>query len=336
MQVTDTATAPAAADDAPISMRAAAQEGHSCLLLDQERALQYVDAREGLIWVDILVRDLDVARKFLTDKMGFHELVVEDALSEDERPTLQEFSDYIFFSLPALRDSRSPDTFVEIGFFLKSHSLVTVRTQPATIVDEWFQRWKNHPEAMEGSPAMLLHSIMDGIVDAFFPVVDHMEDAIDELSDSIFGGDTGRVKDILVLKRRFLELRRRMSPVREILNALLRRDLVLVPVATKPYFQDVLDHVIRIGEVLDMNRETLAALLDVHLSQVSNNLNLVVKKMTVVATILMVMTLIAGIYGMNFRFMPELDWRMGYPFALALMALSGALTLWAFRRSKWI
>jgi magnesium transporter len=124
--------------------------------------------------------------------------------------------------------------------------------------------------------------------------------------------------------------------MRDILNALLRRDIRLIPVETKPYFQDVLDHVLRLSEVQDMNRETLAALLDVHLSQVSNNLNLVVKKMTVVATVLMVMTLIAGIYGMNFRFMPELQWRLGYPFALGLMGLSAVVALAVFKRVKWL
>ncbi len=321
--------------DAPILIRAAAEGGKSCTLLGAERAIQYLNAGEGTIWIDLLVRDEQTAEHFLAHKLGFHELAVEDALSDHERPTLQEFEDYLFFSMPALRDMKSGH-FAEVGFFLKSHSLVTVRTQPTKIIDEWFERWRLHPSTMQGSPAVLLHSIIDGIVDSYFPVVDQMEDEIDELSDAIFDGDTERVKDILVLKKKFLEFRRRIAPVRDILNALLRRDLGLVPVETKPYFQDILDHVMRISELLDVNRETLASLLDVHLSQVSNNLNLVVKKMTVVATVMMVMTLVAGIYGMNFVFMPELHWRFGYPFAILLMLFLGALTLWGFKRSKWL
>jgi magnesium transporter len=326
--VTDIASAEQSAQDVPLSQ--------SCTLVDAQRAVKLVNGSSGMIWLDILVKDTDAAKTFLADELDFHELAVEDALSEYERPTLQEFADYLFFSLPVIGSQNPDDSYSEVGFFLKAHALVTVRTRPARVIDEWFERWKQHPSAMSGSPAMLLHSIVDGIVDTFFPVVDQMEDEIDELSDAIFSGDTGKVKDILMLKKRFLEFRRRLSPVRDILNALLRRDLVLVPMDTKPYYQDVLDHVIRIGEILDMNRETLASLLDVHLSQVSNNLNLVVKKMTVVATVLMVMTLIAGIYGMNFRYMPELHWSFGYPFALGLMVVSAGLTLWAFRRSRWL
>ncbi|MEZ0327329.1 MAG: magnesium/cobalt transporter CorA [Fimbriimonas sp.] len=322
--------------DAPLVIRAAAQDGKGCTLVDEKQAVQLINRGRAMIWLDILVRDQAAAKEFLSEKLDFHELAVEDALSEYERPTLQEFREYLFFSLPALFENHGPDQYVEIGFFLKEHAVITVRSQPVRIIDEWFERWRAHPDTMQSSAAVLLHSIMDGIVDSYFPVVDRMEDEIDELSDAIFSGDTGKVKDILVLKKHFLEFRRRVAPVRDILNALLRRDLVLVPSDTKPYFQDVLDHVIRISEMLDVNRETLASLLDVHLSQVSNNLNLVVKKMTVVATVMMVMTLVAGIYGMNFDYMPELHWRFGYPFAILLMLVLGGLTLWGFKRSKWL
>ncbi len=336
MNVADTLKLQAAHEAAPLLIRAAAQEGNKGVLLDEDQAVAYVNGDKGIIWVDILVHDREVATQFLADKLDFHELAVEDALSESERPTLQQFDEYLFFSLPALPVPNGDSDYQEVGFFLKSHSLITVRTQPVRVVEEWFERWCLHPSAMDESPAMLLHSIMDGIIDSYFPLVDKMEDEIDDLSDAIFAGDTGKVKDILTLKKRFLEFRRRIAPARDILNALLRRDLLLVPSETKPYFQDILDHAMRISEMLEINRDTLASLLDVHLAQVSNNLNLVVKKMTVVATVMMVMTLIAGIYGMNFDYMPELNWRYGYPFAIALMLGMGGLTLYAFKRSKWL
>ncbi|HSI72662.1 MAG TPA: magnesium/cobalt transporter CorA [Fimbriimonas sp.] len=319
-----------------IEIRAAAERGKGCTLVSTEEAVRLLHDKKNLVWVDLLATNLEDARMFLLDQLGFHELAVEDALSDYERPTLQEFDHYLFFSAPALLHPEADSETTEVGFFLTSNALVTVAKARIKVIDEWFGRWQAHPETMDHIPAVLLHSILDGLVDSYFPVVDAMEDRMDELSDSIFGGNTGRVKDVLVLKKQFLDFRRRIVPTRDILNSLLRRDLTLIPLSTKPYFQDVLDHVLRINEVLEVNRDTLASLLDVHLAQVSNNMNLVLKKMTVVATVLMVMTLIAGIYGMNFRFMPELHWVYGYPFALGLMLFSAAAVLWVFKLFKWV
>jgi magnesium transporter len=319
-----------------IEIRAAAQRGSGCTLVSTEEAVHMVQERRQLVWIDLLATELEDARAFLMEDLGFHELAVEDALSDYERPTLQEFEHYLFFSAPALVHPDIDSKTTEVGFFLTKNALVTVSKSRIKVIDDWFVRWQARPQAMDHSPAVLLHSIVDAFVDSYFPVVDAMEDRMDELSDSIFSGDTGRVKDILILKKQFLDFRRRIVPTRDILNSLLRRDLTLIPLKTKPYFQDVLDHVLRISEILEVNRDTLASLLDVHLAQVSNNLNLVLKKMTVVASVLMVMTLIAGIYGMNFRYMPELEWHYGYPFALTLMAASGAATLWIFKLFKWV
>jgi magnesium transporter len=315
-------------------VRTARQERDACVDLSQEEAGEYLHRGRGMMWIDIVGVDSAAARRYLQEDLGFHELAVEDALSPNERPTLQEFSDHLFFVVPAL--IKGQETAVEVGFFLTRNAVVTVADQPVPTVEKWFERWRTRPKRFEGQPALLLHSIVDALVDDYFPVVDAMEDDLDELADRIFAGDTHRVKEILTLKRLFLETRRQIAPVRDIMNGLLRRDLQLVPMRTKPYFQDVLDHVIRVAEILDMNRETLASMLDVHLSMVSNNLNNVVKKMTMVATVLMVMTLISSIYGMNFDFMPELHWALGYPFALGLMGVLALATLYVFKRIRWI
>ncbi|CAN5380962.1 magnesium/cobalt transporter CorA [soil metagenome] len=304
--------------------------------LTEEQAVAKLKGNHDLVWIDVEVTDRIAAEGFLEGQLGFHRLAVEDALSEMERPTLQQFDDYIFFAIPALNDPHDLNSHVEVGFFLMAHALVTVSTAKCELVDTWLARWKAHPRPIGNSSAMLLHSLVDGIVDGYFPLVDAMEDQLDCLADQIFAGDTTQVKQILILKRQLLDCRRRITPVRDIMNGLLRRDITLIPDKTKPYFQDVFDHVIRISELLDTNRETLASLLDVHLSQVSNNLNIVVKKMTVVATVLMIMTLVAGVYGMNFEFMPELHWRYGYEYALSFMVLLGVGTVMLFRKIKWI
>ncbi len=309
----------------------------ACNGLTEDQAVEAISRGEQRVWVDVIARDREAARRLLQDRLGFHELAVEDSLSPDERPTLQEYDDHIFLVIPAVvgfQDGK--DEFEEVGFFLKGNSLVTVAGRHVPQVDAIFARWIKRPKHVGDTPADLLHSIVDALVDAYFPAIDDAEDAVDELADIIFAGDTGQVANVLALKRRVLEIRRRLAPVRDILNTLLRRDMMLVPQETKRYFQDVYDHVLRIGEIADLNRDTLASLLDVHLSTVSNNLGAVMKKMTVLATMLMTMALISGIYGMNFEHMPELKWRYGYPFALALMFAAGGLILFLFRRFRWL
>jgi magnesium transporter len=316
--------------------KAAAFHGGQERCVEPKDAIALLHEATDLVWIDILAVDVEATKKLLEDELHFHALAVEDALSEYERPTLQQFDGHVFFSIPTLEGSKADPQFVEVGFFLLRHGLVTVSTKECKLLTEWFERWKSHPQAIGSSAAMLTHSVVDGIVDEYFPLVEELEEELDQLADKIFSGDTKQVKELLVLKRKLLEVRRRIGPVREILNGLLRRDTVLIPEKARLYFQDVYDHITRISELVDINRDTLASLLDVHLSQVSNNLNEVVKKMTVVATVLMIMSLVAGIYGMNFDKMPELHWAIGYPVALGTMVALGGATIWVFKRIDWL
>jgi magnesium transporter len=157
------------------------------------------------------------------------------------------------------------------------------------------------------------------------------------LEDQILaGGEIGAtLRAILGAKRELLELRRTLSPQRDVANALLRRDLALVDDASAPYFQDLYDHLIRVLDQLDLQRDLLASALEANLSVTSNNLNAVMKRLTAFTVILMVPTLIAGIYGMNFRSMPELAWPLGYPFSLAVMAASMVGAAVFFKRHDW-
>lgn len=313
-------------------IRAAQQNGDACHQLNPHEAKDLLRNGESLTWINVIVTSVDAGTKLLRDELGFHRLAVEDALSEHERPTLQEFDDYVFFAIPAIQGK---DEFVEVGIFLLKSALITVSLRKCPTVELWFDRWCDHPRLLGSSSAMLTHAVLDGIVDAYFPVVDGLEDDLDSLSDEIFSGDTTKVKDVLILKKRLLDLRRRVVPIRDVVNQLLRNDLDLIPAPTKVYFQDVYDHLMRLYDTLDINRETLASLLDVHLSQVSNNLNIVVKKMTVFATVLMIMTLITSVYGMNVD-LPLQHEPMAFIWVLVAMAVSGGLTILAFWAVKWL
>lgn len=323
--------------DTPFTIRVSTLENGSCNeYVDPFKAVDDFRNPNKTTWIHLIYRDLAAVEDFLTKSLGFHFLAVEDALSDSERPTLHEYEDHLFLSASKVSTSEECETYSEIGFFVSRNSLVTVSSEEVTLIDTWFERWKKAPDRIGNRPVELLHSIIDSIVDEYYSVADKMEDEVDELIDNIYQGDNANLKTLLLLKRRLIELRRHITPVRDMMNGLLRRDIILIPADARIYFQDIYDHTLRLSELADINRETLTSALDVHLSTVSNNLNNVMKKMTVISTVLMSGALIAGIYGMNFKNMPELNWFWGYPFALILMVVSGLGILALFRWKKYI
>jgi magnesium transporter len=324
------------ASDPPIQVKATVlREGACHDDLSIEDAIKAFRDPKLVTWLHITYLDKDKAADFL-HSLGFHILAVEDALNEDERPSLHEYDDNFFLSAWKVISKGEDERYVEVGFFVTKSSLVTVCAEPLPMVDSWVDRWKKSPDRIGGTPVDLMHSVIDNIVDEYYTVADEMEDQVDELIDNIYHGDNQQIRKILLIKRRLIEMRRHINPVRDIMNSLLRRDMILVPPASRAYLQDVYDHTLRLSELTDINRETLTSALDVHLSTVSNNLNTVMKKMTVISTVLMSAALIAGIYGMNFHFMPELSWFWGYPFALILMFASGIGILILFKWKNWL
>jgi magnesium transporter len=307
------------------------------VLLEEDAAIQAFASGYGLLWVDITAHDTRAASMLLSQSFHFHPLAVEDALSPYERPALQRHDDVLFLTAHAVQQQNGEEVYTEIGFFLGQHFLVTVHTEAVPLIEYWFQRWTTQPDKVGKTSAHLLHLLLDAIVDEYFPLGDTLEEKSDELEDAIFAGSRDvQVGDILQVKRRLLEMRQHITPLRDILNALLRRDMELIPDEVVPYLQDVYDHTLRIAELADLNRDILAGVLDAYLSVVSNRLNEVMRILTVISTVLMSAALIAGIYGMNFVHMPELRWKAGYPLAAAMMVVVGVVEWYIFKRKGWI
>jgi magnesium transporter len=323
-----------------------------CQSISPDRAIKLLRSHPHPVWIDILTSDTPEAREILVEKMGFHELAVEDALSRNERPQLQQYGDVIFFSVSVLRRTTAKEkpsasdlqvsslaegnTFEEIGFFIGNNFLVTVASEPFDELEAVFKDWTKPDGRMTLGTAYVAHAVIDRVVDAFFPALDDIEEAVDGAFDALAVGSETEMALIISSKRELSAMRRRLNPTRDVLNALLRVGSAELPPESMPYFRDVLDHVLRLLEMIDETRDMVGSLLDVHLSQVSNNLNVVVKKMTVFATVLMTMALVSGIYGMNFDHMPELHHPWGYPFAIALMFVLGVLVLVGFKVAKWL
>jgi magnesium transporter len=323
-----------------------------CHSVSPEEAYQLLRTHPHPVWIDILTDDTPAAREILTGKLGFHELAVEDALSRNERPQLQQYGDVLFFSVSVLRkpavtatpmtndDPIRPladgNSFEEIGFFMGNNFLVTVASEPFEELEAVFLDWTKPNGRLSLGTAYATHAVLDRVIDAYFPALDVIEDAVDGAFDALAVGSETEMGLIIGSKRELAAMRRRLNPTRDVLNALLRIGTAEVPQESMPYFRDVLDHVLRLLEMIDESRDMVGSLLDVHLSQVSNNLNIVVKKMTVFATVLMTMALVSGVYGMNFDHMPELHHPLGYPLAIALMFALGLLVLVGFKVAKWL
>ena len=318
---------------------AAVNELSICETISAEKAVALVRSSSLPVWVDIVTDSTQEASKLLKDSFGFHELAVEDALSRNERPQLQQYGEILFFSVAVIVDAGSLDGeegYEEIGFFLGRNFLVTVSSRPFPEMETVYCDWTRAHGRLARGPAFAAHAVIDHVIDQFFPALDKIEDRVEDAFDLLADGAQIEMGVILRSKRDLAAMRRRLNPTRDVLNALLRLGDPELQTETLPYFRDVLDHTLRLLEMIDENRDMVGSLLDVHLSQVSNSLSVTVKKMTVFSTVLMTMALVAGIYGMNFDHMPELHWQYGYLFAVFLMFVVGGLVVVGFWIAKWL
>ena len=287
---------------------------------------------QQIVWLDLQDPDA-VDMTLLRDEFGFHELALEDAVKRGQRPKLDQYGDHCFMVFYAVRRGGNE----EIALFIGANYLVTVHVGPVPEIAATAERWRLNADRLGHSIAVPVYSLLDAIVDGYFPIVDEIAERVEEIETELFApGGRDCQQDVFALKRELLHMRRAIAPEREVLNALIRRDEPLLGEHTLPYFQDIYDHLIRILDSIDVVRDQLTSLLDAQLSVVSNRLNAVMKRMTALSTILMSANLVAANYGMNFQVMPELGWPLGYAWALVLMLATGLLLAWWFRRIDWL
>ena len=307
------------------------------LEVEPARVSDLIQERGSRVWLD-LEDPTDEELALIREEFGLHELAIEDSRHRGQRSKVEFYEGYFFLVLHALSIGAEGELVdSEIHSFAGHRFLITLRYPPAFEVTEVLRRWDRQTQLSREGGAFLLYVLIDEVVDDYFKVIERFEDVSEEIEDQVFGEE---VPDdiqarIFRLKREVVQFRRAVMPLREVLD-LMREQPGFVPDQLQPYYRDVADHVIRSLEFAENLRELLTALLEAQLSQVSNRLNQVMKQLTSWAAIILVPTLIAGIYGMNFDHIPELHWLMGYPFALGLMVVS-AVSLWfVFRRRDWL
>jgi magnesium transporter len=289
------------------------------------------------VWVGLYEPDEPLLRRIQAE-FGLHDLAVEDALLAHQRPKLEEYGEAVFI---ALRTAQLVDGRIALGetdIFVGTRYVVSVRHGSSLPYTDVRMRCEVTPHLLRKGPGFVLYALMDFIVDHFFPIVGALEERLDDLEEQIFGGEPTRaaIESIYELKRDLLLLKRAVSPLIDICNRLTRFDTAMIPDDTRPYFRDVYDHVIRINETVDTLREMVTSALEAKLSLISVAQNEVTKKLAAWAAILAVPTMIAGIYGMNFEFMPELHWRYGYAAVMGAMVGLCSLLYWRFKRAGWL
>jgi len=290
------------------------------------------------VWLDALDPSAE-EMSLLAEEFGFHPLAIEDYFTPHPRPKIDEFPGYYFIVVHSVSFAPESDEIApeEFDLFIGRNYIVTLHKSPVPLLERIAETWQRDPRLVTDGAGMLLYDILDGLVDSYFPILDEMEDRLDEIEDEIFAQTAPKSAErIFRLKSALLVFRRIATPVRDVLNTLLRRDQPLLSEHAITYLRDVYDHSLRVADSIDTYRDILTGAMDAYLSVISNQLNSVMKTLTVAATVLISMQVISGIYGMNFKYMPELGWRYGYLGVLGFMAAVALGLLYFFKRIKWL
>ena len=293
---------------------------------------------QNVVWADV---NDPTSQDFieLAEEFNFHHLSIEDCRKEHQRPKVEEYQGYYFIVLyeAELVGPHDHLELRELNIFLGKNYLVTVHSRPIRAVEVAARLWHEWTDRAEHGSGLLAYLLMDAIVDDYMPLLDILSERMDDLEDQIFGEfQPEALEEIFRIKKQLLHLRRSITPLRDVFNTMLRREQPIFARETHVYFQDVFDHIIRVADTIDTLRDMLSSTMDAYLSVQGNRMNVVMKRLTSIATILMSVTLIAGIYGMNFARMPELNWKYGYTFALSSMFVIGFGLYLYFRKVKWL
>ncbi len=301
-----------------------------CLLLKDKPGVTWIKV-DGLQAVENLQK--------LGDCFNLHPLVLEDILNTDQRPKIEDFDDYIYIVLKMIDYSENDELNSEqISLILGSNFLISFQENNAAIFAPVLERLRTSKGRIRKSGAdYLAYTLMDLIVDNYFVVLEKLGEAIEFMEEVVVKRATPEtLQDIHRFKFDMIMLRKSVWPLREVIGRLDRRESDLIQEATGIYFKDVYDHTIVAIDNIETYRDILSGMLDIYLSSISNRLNAVMKVLTVIATIFMPLTFLAGVWGMNFKHMPELEWVWGYPAALGLMLTIALSMVIYFHQKKWL
>jgi magnesium transporter len=292
---------------------------------------------ETVGWLDLEAPTAEQIHE-LEGLFGFHPLALEDAQHADTRPKIEEYDTFLFVVTRGVDHGTEASALDLIPLYalLDRRVIVTIHDRPLRSVTTAMERLRKHPEMLRHGPDRLLHHLLDHIVDYFFPLLEELEDRVDRLEDRVFEApDQTLLQEIFQARREVAALRRSIGPLREVVTNLMS-GVPYVDADLRPFFRDVYDHVLRILEELDANRDLLAGLLESYLSQISNRMNQVMKQLALVATVGIPFTIVTSFFGMNFEIMPWLKEPWGVLAAVITMVSLSATLFVVCRLRRWL
>ncbi len=298
---------------------------------------QWVHRPGCFVWVAL--RDAtDDELDRMQQQFGLHELAVEDARHGHQRPKVEEYGDTVFVVMHLLDTDGGEIHQGEIAIFVGPNFVLSVRSGSQRHFLGVRERAEREPELLRHGAGFVFYALMDAVVDRYFPFLDEIETELEDVEGQMFDAGTarGNIERLYALKRRAAVLRHAVAPLLEVAGKLHGGRVPAVCLHTQEYFRDVNDHLARINGAIDAIRDTIGTAIQVNLSMVTIDESETTKRLASWAAIFAVSTALAGIWGMNFEHMPELKWAWGYPMALGVIAVSGALLYWRFRRVGWL
>ncbi len=294
--------------------------------------------QQAVLWVD-MCKPTDEESYVLTHDFNFHPLAVEDVISERPRTKLDDYDKYLFLVFQAADYVGREEglKISEIDSFLTGNALVTVHYDDHRMFDYLYHRAERDERLMSRGADFLFHAVIDTIVDNYNATLDILEYEIDQIEDDVLGElDEDTLRSIFTLRRDIIQLRRIVIPQKEVVMHLSREQFSQISPRAAVYFSDIHDHLVRIDDLANFHREILNSSLEIYYSSVSTKTNETIKVLTIFTVLFIPPTFLVGLWGMNFRFMPELDWKYGYLAAWGIMLVVVLGLIVFFRKKKWI
>lgn len=297
----------------------------------------YLKRDDCFIWVAL--RDASEAElEQMKEEFGLHELAVEDARHGHQRPKIEEYGDSVFAVMHQLEQDGDAYNISEVNVFVGHNYVLSVRNHSQQHFLGVRERCEREPHLLQHGAGFVFYALMDAVVDRYFPIIDALESELEEIEGRIFakGGARANIERLYDLKRKVTVIKHAVAPLMEAIGRLIGAWSPAITTGCREYLRDVLDHLTRINTSLDTIRDTIGTAIQVNLSMVTIEENEVNKRLAAWAGIFAAATALAGIWGMNFKAMPELDWEYGYPFALTAIASVSGFLYWRFKRAGWL
>jgi magnesium transporter len=314
------------------------EEGRRLGDIPREEIHRHLGRPGTFVWVALRDPTDDEFRE-MQAQFGLPELALEDARHGHQRPKIEEYGDSVFVVLQTVEMSGDALTIGELDIFAGRNYVLSIRNHSERGFQDVRTRVEREPELLRHGAGYVLYALMDAVVDRYFPVLDALEAELERIEERIFGGTSttrANIQALYELKRKLVTMKHATGPLLEATARFFGGRVPPMVAGLGDYFRDVYDHLVRLNQTIDSIRDTVTTALTVTLSMITLQENEVTKRLAAYAALVAVPTMIAGIYGMNFEFMPEIKWRWGYPVTIGVMAALDVWLFWRFRKTGWL